>query len=182
MTKPMDLTGQTFHKWTVLSFSRKLESNKRMWLCRCECGLEKEVEGHNLVVGRSRACRPCSAQQFVAPLTRKHGLTKNVVYKRWQAMKTRCTNPNTKDWHLYGGRGVTVAPEWMNDFMAFYAHIGDPPTPKHTVDRKDPWGNYEPGNVKWATQTEQANNTRRSQKYAERREAEQQERRAKGKG
>lgn len=77
-------------------------------------------------------------------------------------MKTRCTNEKAKSWKYHGGAGVRVCDEWMRSFEAFAEHIGEPPTPLHTVDRIDPFGNYEPGNVRWATQSEQMANTRRA--------------------
>jgi len=75
-------------------------------------------------------------------------------------MKRRCYNPNDISYKYGGAQGVIVAPEWLNDFPAFLLHIGPRPSPKHSVDRVDPWGNYEPGNVRWATPTEQVRNQR----------------------
>lgn len=78
-------------------------------------------------------------------------------YRSWQAAKTRTTNPNRADWPRYGGRGIRMADEWLNDFPAFLAHIG--PRPDGTsLDRIDSDGNYEPGNVRWATASEQRRN------------------------
>ena len=70
-------------------------------------------------------------------------------------MKYRCTNPNSHKYPRYGGRGITVCDEWLESFQAFYDHIGDAPTPKHSLDRIDNDGNYEPGNVRWATPHQQ---------------------------
>lgn len=76
-------------------------------------------------------------------------------------MIRRCENPNQADYPRYGGRGISVWPEWRTDFTAFFLHLGPLPSPKHTLDRfPDQNGNYEPGNVRWATQTEQQNNRR----------------------
>jgi hypothetical protein len=84
------------------------------------------------------------------------------VYHAWQSMKTRCYNEKqVKSFKYHGAVGVKVANEWLNDFQAFYDHIGDPPTKYHTVDRIEPFGDYAPGNVRWATQSEQMKNTRR---------------------
>jgi hypothetical protein len=74
-------------------------------------------------------------------------------------MLERCTNPKTKGFHRYGGRGITVFPTWSKDFKAFLDYIGLPPTSKHSIDRfPDNDGNYEPGNVRWATVKEQHEN------------------------
>jgi len=76
-------------------------------------------------------------------------------------MNKRCTNPNHEAYHRYGGMGVKVAPEWRHDFAAFLAYVGKRPGPGYSIDRINPWGSYEPGNVRWATRLEQANNQRR---------------------
>lgn len=81
-------------------------------------------------------------------------------YRVWAGMKQRCTNPNKKDWADYGGRGISVCPEWFNDFGRFLADVGFRPSSNHSLERKDNNGNYEPGNVKWATAQEQARNRR----------------------
>lgn len=134
-----------------------------MWRCRCVCGAEREVEQFNLLSGRSKSCRKCSAK-VVGMGRRTHGLTKTKEYVAWQAMKTRCTNPNAKSWQYHGGAGVKVDPLFMDSFEAFLAEIGPAPTKLHTVDRRDPFGDYAPGNLRWATQTEQMRNTRKVRK------------------
>lgn len=156
-----ELAGRTFHKWRVIGFSRVGNSNKQFWKCVCACGIEKEVESYNLLSGRSKSCRKCSAKIVIAEVIFKHGLTKTTAYKRWVAMKSRCSNAKqTKTHKYYGALGIKVADVWLNDFPAFLEHIGEPPTPHHTVDRIDPFGDYEPGNVRWATQAEQRRNLR----------------------
>jgi hypothetical protein len=160
-----ELTGRTFHEWRVLGFSHVGTGNKQYWSCKCGCGAEKAVESYNLLSGRSKSCRRCSAKVVGVETHKTHGLSKSVVYKRWLAMKTRCYNSNNeRSYKYHGALGVKIAPEWVDDFESFYEYIGEPPTPKHTVDRKDPFGDYAPGNVRWATQSEQMQNTRRSRR------------------
>jgi hypothetical protein len=81
-------------------------------------------------------------------------------YQAWVGMKSRCLNPKREDFEHWGGRGVQVHPEWIPDFMAFYEHVGPRPSPKHSLDRIDNAGHYEPGNVRWATVLEQHRNMR----------------------
>jgi hypothetical protein len=81
------------------------------------------------------------------------------LYYTWGNMKLRCYNPNAPKYHRYGGRGITICDRWLNDFWAFAEDVGGKPTPKHTLDRIDNDGNYEPGNVRWATRKEQQRNT-----------------------
>ena len=75
-------------------------------------------------------------------------------------MKQRCYNPNVPTYHHYGGRGITVCDEWKDDFEMFVFHMGEKPSPKHTLDRVDNDHIYCPENCRWATQSEQVNNSR----------------------
>lgn len=85
-----------------------------------------------------------------------HGMSKLPEYRKWLAMRNRCVHPR---WIHHHGKGVSVCAEWANDFPAFYAHIGPVPGPGYSIDRwPDAMGNYRPGNVRWATAKQQANN------------------------
>jgi hypothetical protein len=118
--------------------------------CQCGCGEyarpgNRFIHGHNAV---------------------KHGdarrSTKSPEYAVWAHMIYRCTNPQSKEWKYYGGRGVQVCAAWQN-FEAFLADVGRRPSPKHSIDRyPDKDGDYEPGNVRWATLVEQHRNTGRN--------------------
>lgn len=84
----------------------------------------------------------------------------NPLYVRWWHMLQRCYNPNSTHYKYYGGRGISVCERWRNSFEAYRDDMGPPPTPKHSIDRINNDGNYEPGNCRWATASEQARNKR----------------------
>lgn len=93
------------------------------------------------------------------------GSNKTPEYRIWSAIKKRCLRETDPAYSDYGGRGITIHPAWANDFAAFLAYVGPRPSKKHSIDRyPDNDGNYEPGNVRWATQKEQCRNTRANRK------------------
>lgn len=78
----------------------------------------------------------------------------------WNAILNRCTNPNDSAYKNYGGRGIKVCDRWRESYQNFLADLGPKPSKKHSIDRINNDGHYEPGNVKWATRIQQQNNTR----------------------
>lgn len=81
-----------------------------------------------------------------------------IEYRAWCAMKTRCLNKKNKAFHHYGGRGIKIFDEWIDSFEKFFLHVGKKPSPNHSLDRINNDGNYEPGNVRWATSHQQVHN------------------------
>lgn len=157
----VELSGQRLGRFTVIRFQRDADDRKA-WLCRCECGNEKIVRQSALLLGRTRSCG-CLQKQVVAELRRQAKWSDENRFKvrrAWCGIVERCTDPACHAWHNYGGRGITLHPEWLEDFEAFYAYLGQAPTPLHTVERINNDGNYVPGNVRWATRTEQCRNKR----------------------
>jgi hypothetical protein len=92
----------------------------------------------------------------------KHGMHGTPEYRSWQGAKQRCLNPEDDHYPSYGGRGIQICEEWRDDFTAFFAHMGHRPTILHSLDRINVDGNYEPGNCRWATASEQQRNKRPS--------------------
>ena len=87
------------------------------------------------------------------------GTRRTAEYTVWVTVKDRCLDPTSKAFPYYGGRGVKICEEWLHDYAAFLAHIGRRPSSDHQIDRINNCGNYEPGNVRWATRKEQCRNS-----------------------
>lgn len=163
-----DWIGQRFGRWTVINLARIDEHYKKYFHTRCDCGQNGIVASDQLVRGRSRSCgclhdEEMSARQF------KHGQSarnRTGYYNIWNSMLQRCYNPKATKFKIYGGAGVGVTEPW-HDFQTFFtgiiALIGERPKGTSLDRYPDPAGNYEPGNVRWATPQQQRDNTRPAQ-------------------
>jgi hypothetical protein len=149
--------GKTYTNYTVV---RKIEGREGIYECLCKCGNVRNVGIGDLKRGTVKSCG-C----WMFEMGRAHGKSGTREHRIWKAIKTRCTNPNQPSFKYYGARGITIHDKYKNDFMAFLTDIGPAPTSKHTVDRIDTNKGYEPGNIRWATYKEQANNKRNNSIY-----------------
>lgn len=163
-TPKRDLTGRRFGKWAVIRAADRPREHWR-WLCQCDCGVTALVWADHLMRGRSKSCG-CVRDKATAERSLTHGNSRpgrvTPEYRAWCYIITRCTNPNAKSYRYYGARGITICDTWRNSFEAFLADVGPRPSDKHSIDRIDVQKGYEPGNVRWATKTEQMRNTRRN--------------------
>lgn len=153
------LPGLTFGSWTVIRFVGLNSRHQRLWLCRCGCGKQVNRTAGYIASGRSRSCG-CVGNAAGAAKRTTHGLTKSGTYNSWRCMKKRCTDPTCSEFQYYGGRGITVCARWLQSFENFLADVGERPSRRHSLDRINNNGNYEPGNVRWATPAQQNRNHR----------------------
>jgi hypothetical protein len=158
MPKFMDLAGQRFGLWSVLSrVPRTKPGGTAKWLCRCACGTEKIVDSYTMRSGESRSCG-CATTRFTYESRKTHKKSGTRLHRIWKNMRKRCLSPNEPSFPNYGGRGIAICDEW-SDFQAFHdwamsvGYMDD-----LTIERVDVNGNYEPGNCTWIPKPEQAKN------------------------
>lgn len=158
----IDLTRNVYGKLTVIKrVPRAIKTDKNnavYWLCKCECGNIKIIEGSRLRDGEATDCGCVSKSKYIRNL--RYG-TK--LYDVYRAMLKRCYNSNVKNYKNYGGRGITVCYNWRNNFMSFYDWaINNGYKNGLTLDRMNNDGNYEPSNCRWVGYDIQENNTSRN--------------------
>lgn len=151
-----DMTGMRFGKLRVIKLDGRDKSQSAMWLCRCDCGRSTRAVGADLRRGNTRACKHHST---VRGIPKSHGESvkgkRSPELKAYYEAKRRCSNTTKHIWKYHGGRGIRFL---FRDFDEFISCIGRKPSGKHSIDRIDTNGHYEPGNVRWATSSEQAYN------------------------
>ena len=160
-TRRNDLTGKRFGRWTVIKKSRK-DGHIQMYLCKCDCGNIAEVAQSNLTRGKSTSCGCLQKEQARDRFT-THGKRNTRLYTIYANMKARCYNEKNSRYNSYGGRGIKICDEWLDDFQNFYDwSVLNGYKDGLTIDRIDVNGNYEPSNCRWATLEEQINNQRKT--------------------
>jgi hypothetical protein len=160
--------GEKYGMLTIIA-----EAPRRKWdtraVCECECGSVREYRFCEVRLGIIESCgcgrftpekRAIISDQFT-----KHGFCKGrehtAEYRIWAGIKTRCFNQNKREYRWYGALGITIYPEWENNFPAFLSYVGPRPSPLHSIDRINSAGNYEPGNIRWVTWDMQVKNRRK---------------------
>ena len=162
---PESLSGMRFGR--LLAIKKTRENYKSdYWLCKCDCGAEKEIRCDALLNGRTKSCG-CFLRESAKERATKHGLNKSKIYGVFYAMHHRCENTKDVAYKYYGGRGISVCDEWSygGGFEKFYKWAVENGYKEGlTIDRINTDGNYEPKNCKWATRKEQQQNLRRNVK------------------
>jgi hypothetical protein len=160
------LIGSAFGRLIVLLDTGLRKNRSIIWECSCACGNTHTVSTASLVSGKSKSCG-CLKRELAKAALLKHGYTsyrgkKPKLYSIWCGIRARCNRETHKHYASYGGRGIKVCPTW-GDYATFERDIlslGDKPEDSYSLDRVNNDGDYEPGNIRWATKTEQSRNRR----------------------
>ncbi|UOQ86204.1 hypothetical protein [Gracilibacillus salinarum] len=163
MAKLKNITGKTYGRLTVMKRVENSKNGHACWLCECECGGAVIVSGDNLRNGNTKSCGCLSMER-----SSTNRMTNTRIYSTWRNMMNRCYNDKHDSYKNYGAKGVQVCDHWREDFLHFYrdvveaynAHALEHSEKQTTLDRINPEGNYEPGNVRFATYKVQASNKR----------------------
>lgn len=151
MVAPLQFeAGQKFGELTVV----RRDDGSTRWLCACSCGKSTSVAAAKLKSGHTKSC----GHLLYVGRPKTHGDTESREYRIWTDMLQRCFNPKRRFYSRYGGRGITVCDRWRNDYAAFLADMGRTPFPDAQIDRTNNDGDYEPGNCRWVSRTENMRN------------------------
>ncbi|MBQ7705132.1 MAG: hypothetical protein IJT73_06890 [Selenomonadaceae bacterium] len=163
MGKLKDLTGLKFGRLTVIERAGS-KNGFATWRCKCDCGNIHIVSGVCLTSGASKSCG-CLQREITQKRATTHGKSHTKLYYIWRGIKCRCFNVNDAFFIDYGGRGISIYPEWIDNFQAFYDYVS---TLENfgkegcSLDRINNNGNYEPNNLRWANASEQQRNSRQN--------------------
>ena len=152
--------GSKYGRLTVVGYANNSKSIANLL---CDCGNPHTARSSAIFSGGIKSCgclRNEKARERAVARNSTHGLRWTPEYSAWDNIKQRCFRTSHKAYCNYGGRGISMCQEWASSFMAFFNHVGYRPSRLHSIDRINNDGNYEPGNVKWSTKSEQAMNRR----------------------
>lgn len=170
------IIGKKFTRLMVLNILPREKGVRLMATCQCDCGVVCHKRVQDLVSGSTRSCKCLVSETSKNHINSnrdkftndgkhniKHSDCNTTEYKIYGGIKTRCLNPNSPAYKYYGGRGIKICDRWLGDdgYINFLKDMGRRPSKKHSVDRINVDGNYEPGNCRWATAIDQANNKRK---------------------
>lgn len=154
--------GQIVGNSLMLRESESVTKNRKAVFECSYCRKEFVAFINNVKRGTTSSCGCQASRNFVGIRSTTHGNTSvkgnTTEFNTWSSMKARCYNKRNKSYKIYGGRGIIVCDRWLNNFHNFLKDMGRKPSAKHSIDRINNAGNYEPGNCKWATSTEQNQN------------------------
>lgn len=155
----IDMSGRRCGKWSVLRQNGNHPRGGALWLCRCDCGTERGVSGSDLRSGKSVSCG-CEGAIKIGALNRTHAKSGTRLHRTWKNIRKRCLNANDPGFNLYGGRGISICPEW-DDFSAFESWaLTSGYRDDLSIERLDVDGDYTPSNCVWATSQVQNENRR----------------------
>ena len=169
MCKLKDITGQRFGRLVVVNREGSTRHGLATWRCLCDCGSECVVIGNLLRSGNTQSCG-CIHKEMLRSRNHVHGLRHKRLYGVWLGIKERCYNPKSNRYHRYGGRGITVCDEWLNNFQSFYdwsianGYDENASYGECTIDRIDNDKGYSPDNCRWTDIKNQRNNQTRCKK------------------
>jgi hypothetical protein len=150
-----ELIGQSFGRWQVIDKAPRDRFRMVQWLCECQCGTIRNVSENSLIRGVSSSCGCLNRE--VCSRRAIHGMTRTKIYQCWRHMLNRCYRSKDCMFVYYGGRGIKVCERW-HKFVNFWDDMGTYPEDGRSLDRINNDGDYEPGNCKWSTHSEQVSN------------------------
>ena len=156
-----EMIGMRFGRYEILKVVGVDKHQKVLFECRCDCGNIRNISRNALVTGNTKSCGCLNLEKIKLPKTHGEtaGHTVTPTYRAWLNAKQRCNNPKNAEWHIYGEKGIKMCPEWEQSYEKFLADVGRKPGREYSIERIRSNGDYEPGNVKWATAAEQSRNT-----------------------